>query len=217
MSKWRILQWITGFPMRAGRHSPCAFTLLELLVVIMIIGLLLSIMVPSLGAARQRAQRIACGQTLHGLGIALKSYLSEYGEKFPLSAQMPSVNLDHEPLTRTLKSQVTLPRAFLCPGDTNSYVRPSDHRTFPSYFDGETLSYDYNMALGGRRIERALLYDVLHDSATYLLQDFDNFHDTRLPNCRNLLYADYHVGTVDDILNALNVSPGTLPATWPAH
>jgi prepilin-type N-terminal cleavage/methylation domain-containing protein len=194
-----------------------AFTLLELLVVTIIIGVLLAVMVPALGAARQRAGRIACGQTLHGLGIGLRAYLSEHGERFPVSAQMPSVNTGCEPLPRTLASQVTAARAFRCPADNEGYVRPGDHRSFPSYFAGEGLSYDYNMTLGGRRIERALLYDLFHDTATYLLQDFDNFHDSRLPNCRNLLYADYHVGTVDDILGALNVSPGTASATLPAH
>lgn len=182
-----------------------AFTLLELLVVTLIISALVAILVPSLGHARQTAKRVACGTALHNLSIGIKAYLLDFNEIYPDSAQMPSVNAANEPLPVTLKSYVTAPRAWFCPADINSYSR-ADGAAFNSYFAGETLSYDYNMGLGGRKIQNAFLYSVFRETATYVLQDFDNFHDKKLPLCKNILFADAHVGTIDDVLKALGTT-----------
>ena len=54
-------------PTRWSKH---AFTLIELLVVISIISLLMSIMLPALGAARERAHAVECLNNLKQLGIA---------------------------------------------------------------------------------------------------------------------------------------------------
>jgi prepilin-type N-terminal cleavage/methylation domain-containing protein/prepilin-type processing-associated H-X9-DG protein len=53
---------------------PAGFTLLELLVVISIISLLVSITLPSLSMARQRAQAATCLANLHHLGLAMGMY-----------------------------------------------------------------------------------------------------------------------------------------------
>lgn len=52
-----------------------AFTLIELLVVISTIGLLMAILMPALGAAREQGSRVVCASNLRNLGIALQIYL----------------------------------------------------------------------------------------------------------------------------------------------
>jgi len=60
------------------KHTPRkAFTLIELLVVIAIIGLLISIILPSLGNARKTAWTVICQSTLRQLGIATQLYLDD--------------------------------------------------------------------------------------------------------------------------------------------
>jgi len=51
-----------------------AFTLIELLVVVAIIALLVSILMPALGRAKEMAKRAQCGANMHALGIGVVVY-----------------------------------------------------------------------------------------------------------------------------------------------
>ncbi len=96
-----LLRWTFGQPRRL------AFTLIELLVVIAIIAILASILLPTLGRAREAGSAASCMNNLRQLGICFREYTDENG-------QFPSNNLV------TVLSYGTILGATWAPGDLNS-------------------------------------------------------------------------------------------------
>ncbi len=68
-----------------------AFTLIELLVVVAIIALLMAILLPSLGRARDQARLVACGSNLRQIGLAIEMYSADN------SGYQPAPNLTYSP------------------------------------------------------------------------------------------------------------------------
>jgi prepilin-type processing-associated H-X9-DG protein len=186
----------------------------ELLVVVSIIALLIGILVPSLGKAKDAARRTACASNLRQIGTAIRVYLNESNDILPRAApytpleEFGEENPFHLPGIATIlkpylaKDVEDQDEVFRCPADVpGAYARRSEYDGM-SYFETDGTSYAYNFRLGGRK-----LYDIVRnewvirhfgsqvtEAEIWVMRDYVAFHGKPgTPGASNYLYVDGHV------------------------
>lgn len=129
-----------------SKRSEEGFTLVELLVVVVIIGVLVAIAIPMYGSYRKGAANKSAQSDVRGAITAVEQYYSENANKYPPStAGTLGVAVDFKDTTQTGNVPQ---KATVSPGNTLSFVNKTD-----TYYicavnsDGGTV-YVYNTADG---------------------------------------------------------------------
>ena len=73
-------------------RSRRGFTLVELLVVIAIIGMLVALLLPAVGSAREAGRRAQCSNKVHQIGLAMQNFASTFNNAFPPACQTISLS-----------------------------------------------------------------------------------------------------------------------------
>ena len=184
------------------------FTLIELLVVVSIMGLLISILIPSLGEARRQSKRAVCMTNLHQISVGVQSYLNVNNDTFPYVARFPSTEKDvaaadnpprkpYLPLPQAIKRETGgNGRIFECPADQNNMT---PEVTTARYYDTEKTSYEWESVLNGSRPNFRTMM-LLKDQVKVKLKDmwmafdFEGFHGGKYRmGSQVVLYADMSV------------------------
>jgi len=168
-----------------------AFSLIELLVVIGIIGILSSLLMPALSRAKGKANDTKCISNLRQIGIALSIYADENQGRLPYAERQPSnpVNPTNilPRIVDVLSSHVGGVKAiFRCPRDRFRF------------FEREGSSYEWNYQANGQPIVQPGVISGIPRTAekARLMYDYENFHPGSTNGTKNVLYGDGHVAPI---------------------
>jgi prepilin-type N-terminal cleavage/methylation domain-containing protein/prepilin-type processing-associated H-X9-DG protein len=127
--------------MQHQRRYRCAFTLIELMVVVGIIAILIGLLMPSLISARKTARTIQCASNVRQITMALTNYSIEFRGAFPPnSAQIDQYWFNADIIGRYIKSAVPMidntvaGGVLVCPGDLDGAIRSYSMNLFASSY-----------------------------------------------------------------------------------
>ena len=167
---------------------PLAFTLVEMLVVIAMIGLLAALLLPVFSHARETARATACISNLHQIGLALQIYVDNHHNHLPVMRDR-SADTNAAP-TNALPAVDVVLRTEL--GNLNVLHCPSDRK---GIFDQTGSSYSWNSLLNGEDADHLKVLGLnFSPHAIPVFFDKEGFHAARGPGkAVNYLYADGHI------------------------
>ena len=151
---------VVGTSHRLATRASSAFSLIELLVVIAIIALLISLLLPSLGQAREAGRALVCASNQRQLAIAAVAYTGENKDYMnPLEDDLIINGVEVEATYRALIYDFTgrTPKVFDCPSERLAV-----------YSDGlSQRDIDYGGISPSPGDDLAHLYGVLHPLERY--------------------------------------------------
>jgi prepilin-type N-terminal cleavage/methylation domain-containing protein len=132
-----------------------AFTLIELLVVIAVIALLMALLVPVLGRAREQARRVTCMGNVRQFIIGIQVYASDYREHLPIGLpDCRDPEDEHTPiLSRAMRNALVNiigdESSLSCPWLRKPFDQPDGwYYVFEGEDYGYVIGYNY---LGGHK------------------------------------------------------------------
>ena len=201
-----------------------AFTIIELLIVIAIIGILAAMLLPALKTANDTANRIVCASNLKQLGTAFAMYVNDYNDFTPTCQSMYNGSLSTNWPCALYPELNGNAKVFHCP----SLMKGID-RTYGSNLGStftirgpDYIGYGFNQNAVGRIPSQNCKFSKYKNPSAlclmlettegdiYFTQSNADLWAYRHNNTMNVLYADGHIDTMK-IFTILTSKVGYIP------
>jgi prepilin-type N-terminal cleavage/methylation domain-containing protein len=132
--------------MHRNRRASRAFTLIELLVVVSIVTVLISLLLPSLGRARESAKQVICRNNMRSIWTGVLQYAFNSGDRVPFAEDVNLSDANADPFGAQHKT--TIGHTLLPYVHSGSWKCPSAIKGFPeaSGPEGWTMTYWFRTA-----------------------------------------------------------------------
>jgi prepilin-type N-terminal cleavage/methylation domain-containing protein/prepilin-type processing-associated H-X9-DG protein len=163
-----------------------AFTLIELIIVIAIIGILAALLLPAISRTKEAGRSAVCLNNLHQIGLGLQIYVQDNQNLLPTMYDRAT---NSAPPAGPAMNQVLLSYVS---GVSNIFQCPSDNHRL---FELTGSSYAWNVLLNGQDADHLTMFTnayMLHQ--IFVVFDKEKFHIIRGDRrAINYLYADGHI------------------------
>ena len=173
--------------MKSHTRSNSAFTLVELLVVIAIIAVLMGILIPVIGKARESARRSACQANLRQIALACEMYRQDH------EGRLPKVTWQHQyEQFSFLENYLPPGDVYRCPGARAENAGSAWPTIYCTTIDGTTFCTDYKLN-DDPEISASRLPAYADSAWVVVALDIDWTPRERHGRGQNLAFLDGHV------------------------
>jgi prepilin-type processing-associated H-X9-DG protein len=161
---------------RFSKYRKRAFTLIDMMVVVVVLALLVAMLIPMLAAGKRRAMNMNCISIVKGISFSFRIWEVDHNNEYPMSYSTNSgvlvwpVTTNVAEYFRILTNEISTPKLLICPADrkhipatnwttdfNNSHISYFLNENANEAYPQEVMLGDDNLAINGVPVKSGFL------------------------------------------------------------